>query len=168
MKARLPAPVSRLVDRLLDRLAASMARRAAPMMGLELLEHHTVFGHGDRLHLAPTAVVNNAIFNTVSGEIHIGEWVMIAHNVHLVTGVHDITKLGAQRQATAPFHDRDIVVEEGAWLATSVTVLGPCRIGRHAVVAAGSLVRADVPAFTVVAGVPARQVGLVPHPEAEA
>jgi len=167
MKARLPAPVTRLADRLLDRLAASMARRAAPMMGLELLKHHTVFGHGDRLHLAPTAVVNNAIFNTVSGEIHIGEWVMIAHNVHLVTGMHDITKLGAERQVTAPFHDRDIVVEEGAWLATSVTVLGPCRIGRHSVVAAGSLVRADVPPFAVVAGVPARQVGLVPHPEAE-
>lgn len=168
MKARLPAPVTRLADRLLDRLAASMARRAAPMIGVELLKHHTVFGHEDRLHLASTAAVNNAIFNTVSGEIHIGEWVMIAHNVYLATGEHDITKLNHERHVTAPYHDWDIVVEEGAWLATSVTVLGPCRIGRHAVVAAGSLVRADVPPYTVVAGVPARQVGLVPRPEDDA
>ncbi len=164
LKARLPAPVTRLTDRLLDRVAASLARRAAPMLSVELLKHHTVFGHEDRLHLAPTAVVNNATFNTVSGEIHIGEWVMIAHGVHLVTGVHDITKLGPERQVAAPFHDRDIVVEEGAWLATNVTVLGPCRIGKHSVVAAGSLVRADVPPYAVVAGVPARQVAVVPTP----
>jgi len=167
-QARLPPPVLRFIDRLLDRLAVSMARRSAGIMGAELLKHHIVFGHEDRLHLAPTAVVNNATFNTVSGEIHVGDWVMIAHGVHLVTGVHDITKLGAQRQVTAPFNDRDIVVEEGAWLATNVTVLGPCRIGKHSVVAAGSLVRADVPPYTVVAGVPARQVALVPRPEIDA
>jgi acetyltransferase-like isoleucine patch superfamily enzyme len=163
--ARASAAVAAAKDKVLDRLAASVARRAAPMLGAELLKHHTVFGHAKRLHLAPTAVVNNAIFNTVSGEIVIGEWVMIAHNCYLATGEHDITKFNEERHITAPYYDWDIVVEEGAWLATGVVVLGPCRIGRHAVVAAGSLVRSDVPAYAVFAGVPARQVASVPHPE---
>ncbi len=168
LKSHLPGLVLCLIDRFLDRLAVSMARRSAGIMGAELLKHHTVFGHADRLHLAPTAVVNNAIFNTVSGEITVGEWAFFAHGVYLATGEHDMTKFGAERQVTAPYYDWDIVVEEGAWLATNVTVLGPCRIGKHSVVAAGSLVRADVPPYTVVAGVPARQVGLVPHPGTEA
>jgi acetyltransferase-like isoleucine patch superfamily enzyme len=40
-------------------------------------------------------------------------------------------------------------------------VLGPCRIGDHAVVAAGALVKDDVPPYAIVAGVPARVVGSV-------
>lgn len=166
-RARLGRPLVHLKDRALDRLAASMARRSAGIMAQELLKQHTVFGPPDRLQLAPTAVVNNVIFNTVSGAIVIGEWVMIAHGVYLATGEHDITKFNQERHVTAPYYDWDIVVEEGAWLATNVTVLGPCRIGKHAVVAAGSLVRSDVPAYAVVAGVPARQVATVPHPEPE-
>jgi acetyltransferase-like isoleucine patch superfamily enzyme len=152
-------------DRLLDRLAASLAHRSARITAHELLNQATVFGHADRLSVDPTAVVNNAVFNTVSGDITIGAWVMLAHGVYLATGEHDMTKFNLERHLTAPYHGWDITIEEGAWLATNVTVLGPCRVGRHAVVGAGSLVRTDVPAYTVFAGVPARQVGAVPHPE---
>lgn len=163
--SRLPAAVTHLKDKVLDRLAASLVRRSAGLMAEELLKQHVVFGRADRLHLAPTAVVNNAIFNTAFGDITIGDWVMIAHGVYLAGGGHDITKLGAERHVTPVSYDADIVVEEGAWLATNVTVLGPCRIGRHSVAAAGALVRTDVPPYTVFAGVPARQVAVVPHPD---
>lgn len=163
---RLPAAANRVKDRFLDRLAYSLAKRSANLTAHELLNRPTVFGPPERLVVAPTAVTNNAVVNTISGNVSIGEWVMLAHGVHLVTGQHDITKFNGERQLAAPFHGRDITVEEGAWLATNVTVLGPCRIGRHAVVAAGSLLRRDVPAFAVFAGVPARQVAVVPHVEA--
>jgi acetyltransferase-like isoleucine patch superfamily enzyme len=39
-----------------------------------------------------------------------------------------------------------------------VLVFGPVTIGEHAVVAGGSLVRADVDPYTVVAGRPAKVV----------
>jgi acetyltransferase-like isoleucine patch superfamily enzyme len=113
------------------------------------------------LAIAATAVVNNALFNVSSGTIVVGEWAMLAHNTSLLTGTHDMSKFGEERQLSIPESGRDIVVEEGAWLASNVTVLGPCRIGRHAVVAAGSVVRDDVEPFAVVAGVPAKRVGWV-------
>ncbi len=160
---RLPAVVDRAKEKLLNRLASSLAHRSVEITAHELLNHHIVFGHPERLSLAATAVVNNAVFNTVSGDITIGEWVMLAHGVYLATGEHDITKLNGERHVTAPYHGWDITIEEGAWLATNVTVLGPCRIGRHAVIAAGSLLRSDVPPYTVFAGVPARQVAAVPQ-----
>ena len=80
------------------------------------------------------------------------------HGVSLLTGTHDPTVIGPERKHAIPREGRDIVVGEGAWIASNATVLGPCRIGAHAVVAAGSLVKDDVPEYTVVAGVPARPI----------
>jgi acetyltransferase-like isoleucine patch superfamily enzyme len=47
-------------------------------------------------------------------------------------------------------------------VASGAIVLGPCRVGESAVVAAGAVVTGDVPALAIVAGVPARVVGEVP------
>ncbi|MGH7894006.1 MAG: acyltransferase [Candidatus Binatia bacterium] len=51
-----------------------------------------------------------------------------------------------------------IVVEDDVWIGTGAVVTDGVRIGRGAVVAAGAVVTADVPAHTLVAGVPARVV----------
>jgi acetyltransferase-like isoleucine patch superfamily enzyme len=51
-----------------------------------------------------------------------------------------------------------VVVESGAFVGAGVTVLPGVRIGSRSFVAAGSVVTADVPARTLVAGVPARTI----------
>jgi len=51
-----------------------------------------------------------------------------------------------------------IIIEDHAWLGTNVIVLSGVRIGRGAVIAAGSVVTRDVPDNAVAAGVPARVV----------
>lgn len=51
-----------------------------------------------------------------------------------------------------------IVIEDDVWLGASAVVTDGVHIGRGAVVAAGAVVTGDVPAHTVVAGVPARVV----------
>jgi acetyltransferase-like isoleucine patch superfamily enzyme len=48
-----------------------------------------------------------------------------------------------------------IVVEDGAWLAANVLVLGGVTIGRGAIVTAGSVVFRDVKPHTMVGGNPA-------------
>jgi maltose O-acetyltransferase len=49
-----------------------------------------------------------------------------------------------------------ITVEDHVWIASRSTVLDGVTVGRGAVVAAGSLVRGDVPPMTIVAGIPAK------------
>ena len=122
------------------------------------LYRYRVHGNLERLHIDPTAIVNNALFNVSGGEITIGEYAFFGHEVAVLTGTHDITKFGRERQTTFPRSGRDVVIEEGVWVASHALVLGPVRIGKHAVVAAGSLVLDDVPPYAVVAGRPAKVI----------
>jgi acetyltransferase-like isoleucine patch superfamily enzyme len=54
-----------------------------------------------------------------------------------------------------------VVVEAGASLGARSVCVAPVRIGRWALVAAGAVVTREVPAFALVAGVPARRIGWV-------
>lgn len=55
-----------------------------------------------------------------------------------------------------------IVIEDHVWIGCNVTVLKGVTIGEGAVIAAGSVVHRDVPARTLVAGVPAKVIKSVP------
>lgn len=126
------------------------------------LEEYRVWGPRERVHLSSTALMNDALFNTSSGHVRVADHVMCGHGVSLLTGTHDIALFGEDRQRSWPLEGRDIVLEAGVWIGSNATLLGPCRIGRHAVVAAGSVVTGDVAPFTIVAGVPARVVRTIP------
>jgi acetyltransferase-like isoleucine patch superfamily enzyme len=53
---------------------------------------------------------------------------------------------------------KDVVIEDDCWIAANAVILAGVTIGKGSVVAAGSVVNEDVPAFSVVAGVPARVI----------
>ena len=128
------------------------------------LYRYRVHGKLDQLHIDPTAIVNNALFNVSGGQITIGEYAFFGHDVAVLTGTHDVTKFGLERQRAFTRSGRDVVIEEGVWLASHTLVLGPVRIGRHAVVGAGSLVLEDVPPYAVAAGRPAKVLKKVDPP----
>jgi acetyltransferase-like isoleucine patch superfamily enzyme len=54
-----------------------------------------------------------------------------------------------------------VTIGEGASIGARAVCIAPVCIGEWATVAAGAVVTKDVPAFAVVAGVPARQMGWV-------
>ena len=142
----------------LQRLMAEERNRFTHGEGDDPLYRYRVHGRLERLHIDPTAIVNNALFNVSGGEISIGEYAFFGHEVAVLTGTHDITKFGRERQTTFPRSGRDVVIEEGVWVASHAIVLGPVHIGKHAVVAAGSLVLEDIAPYTVVAGRPAKMI----------
>ncbi len=55
-----------------------------------------------------------------------------------------------------------VAIEDDVWIGAHVVVLPGVRIGRNAVVGAGSVVKQDVPANGLVAGNPARLVRMLP------
>lgn len=54
---------------------------------------------------------------------------------------------------------RETRVKKGATLGANSTIVCGATIGRYAIIAAGAVVKDDVPDYAIVAGVPARQVG---------
>jgi acetyltransferase-like isoleucine patch superfamily enzyme len=108
---------------------------------------------GDRFNLVPpfysdyglNITVGQAVFIgyecafTGHAAIDIADGVMIAHKVNLITA-------------------EPIAIDTNVWIGAAATILPGVRIGADSVVAAGAVVTHDVPAATVVAGVPARVV----------
>lgn len=129
----------------------------------ENIAHHLmrvprVFGSRDRLRIGQSVVLNDALINTSSGEVTLQDYAFCGHGVCLLTGTHDYYRINLERQMAVPEAGRDILIGKGAWLGSNVTVVGPCSIGEHAVIAAGSLVVDDVPPHSVYGGIPARLI----------
>jgi acetyltransferase-like isoleucine patch superfamily enzyme len=164
-----------LVDRLVRRVCSgpieALVREAVAAQAARArdaddpLRRPLLYGDPARLHVHPTAVVNNALFNLSSGDITVGRYAFFGHNVAVLTGTHDVTTFGAERQVAVPKTGRDVVIGDGAWLSSFVIVVGPCSIGEHAVVGVGSLVLHDVAPYTIVAGSPAEPRGTIPRPD---
>jgi acetyltransferase-like isoleucine patch superfamily enzyme len=96
-------------------------------------------------------------YNVLRGQggITIGDRVYTAPGVQLLAVNHqfdDLTRPMVEQGITA----QGIVVEDDVWIGANVVVTDGVRIGKGAVVAAGAVVTQDVPAHTVVGGVPAK------------
>jgi acetyltransferase-like isoleucine patch superfamily enzyme len=153
--------LDRVVDRLLGRRVEAIVQRELDQRRDDDLYRYRVHGDRSRLKIDPTAIVNNALFNVSSGDITVGPYAFFGHDVSVLTGTHDVDKFDRERQTAIPRTGRDVVIHQGAWLASGVLVLGPCEIGAHAVVGAGSLVIGDVPPYAIVVGRPAKLVRML-------
>ena len=87
------------------------------------------------------------------GGIFIDDGALIGHGVVLATLNHDLDPAKRQQLYPAPIH-----IGENVWIGANATILQGVTIGDGAVVAAGAVVHRDVPANTVVGGVPAKVI----------
>jgi acetyltransferase-like isoleucine patch superfamily enzyme len=93
--------------------------------------------------------------------ITIGNEVLFGWGVKILTGSHHYTSFGVERHTNV--NHKPVVIEEGAWLGSYSIILPGSHIGKHAVVAAGSVVHGDVEPYTVVGGNPAKFIKEIPH-----
>lgn len=79
-------------------------------------------------------------------------------------GVTILTHQDVGNRVLKKYYERKtapVILGEGSWIGANATILCGVKIGKCAVVAAGSVVTKDVPDFTVVGGVPARFIKLL-------
>jgi acetyltransferase-like isoleucine patch superfamily enzyme len=93
--------------------------------------------------------------NVIIGPVTIGNDVILAQNI-VASGLNH-----EYRDITMPIHQQNvttapITISDNCWVGANAVITAGVTIGRHCVVAAGSVVTKDVPAYTVVAGNPAR------------
>ena len=97
------------------------------------------------------------------GGVTLGDGCQIGHNVVFATLNHEL--LPERRNVT---HPAPIVLGKKVWVGSNATILQGVTIGDNAVIAAGAVVTKDVPANTIVGGVPARVIkrideSITPH-----
>jgi acetyltransferase-like isoleucine patch superfamily enzyme len=96
--------------------------------------------------------------------VHIEDNVFVGHNVTFINDKYPrATNEDGSPQTDGDWRCIETYVEEGASIGSSVTVLCGVRIGKHAIVGAGSVVTKDVPEKSVVAGNPARIIQSKQH-----
>ena len=54
--------------------------------------------------------------------------------------------------------DAHIIIDEGSWIGTKVTVLGKVHIGKHCVIGSNSVVTKDIPDYSIAVGIPAKVI----------
>ncbi len=86
-----------------------------------------------------------------NGGVTVGARTMIASHVAIVSATHDPDAREMWRSLLmAP-----VRIANDVWIGTHAAILPGVSIGEHSVVAAGAVVRKDVPPYSIVAGVPA-------------
>ena len=125
---------------------ASIGKRCFVRGSLQMQE-------GFGIVLGDDVFINSGCCFDLSAPVVIGSRAQLAYQVTLVTGGHAIGthESRAGKHCPAPIH-----IGEGVWIGARATVLPGVTIGAGAVIAAGALVTRDVPADTLVGGVPAR------------
>ncbi len=106
---------------------------------------------GKNITIGKNVFINSGCHFQDQGGITIGDDSLIGHNVVLATINHDLEPEKNRKNHYAP-----ITIGKHVWIGSNATVLAGVTIGDWAVVAAGAVVTKDVPAYTVVGGVPAK------------
>jgi maltose O-acetyltransferase len=83
------------------------------------------------------------IFGGADSVVSIGSRVDIAPRVMLLAGTHEI---GDPDRRAGKGCGTTITVENGVWIGAGATIVGPAHLGTGCIIAAGEVVRGDVPA----------------------
>ncbi|WP_323380108.1 acyltransferase [Streptomyces alkaliphilus] len=114
-------------------------------------------GEGSRIVLGDGVVLGRGTHIVADAPVTMGDDVHVGPHCYLTSTNHSYDDphrpVGLQWPRSAP-----VTIGEGSWLGTAAVILPGARLGHNVVVAAGSVVRGEIPDHAVVAGAPARIV----------
>lgn len=148
-----------LCNRLISKIPSHRLRLTfyRMMMGFRIGSNSYIFMDAwfdtpGKFKIGDNSVVNQKCRLDNRGGLTIGNKVSVSSEVCILTADHD--------PASPEFAGRlaPVVLEDYTFVGTRAIIMPGVTIHRGAVVAAGAVVTKDVPAFTVVAGIPARPI----------
>lgn len=94
----------------------------------------------------------------ISDYVHIGRYVMMGPECLIYTRNHEYRDYKTPMCFQGFQNYKPVVIEDDVWIGGRVTILPGVKIGKGAIIGAGSVVTKDVAKYNVVAGNPARTV----------
>jgi acetyltransferase-like isoleucine patch superfamily enzyme len=108
------------------------------------------------IHIGESTTVGHHTFIFASEGVDIGANCLIAPFVYIVDSDHQIRKskrINEQGNLTAP-----IKIDDDVWIGTGAKILKGVTINKGAIIAAGAVVKDDVLPYSIVGGIPAKEI----------
>jgi len=112
---------------------------------------------GQNVVVASTAVIGNGV--KIQNNVSLYDGVVLEDHVFCGPSMVFTNVNNPRSEIVRKSEYRPTLVKRGATLGANCTIVCGHTIGEYAFVAAGAVVTRDVPAYAMVAGVPARQIG---------
>ncbi len=115
--------------------------------------------YGGTIKIGDSCFINSFTILYGHGDLSIGNGCLIGPQVTIVP-------------ANYGFKDRDIpfrlqtttmkgiTIEDNVWIGAGVTILDGCTVGIGAIIAAGAVITKNVSPYSIVGGIPAKQIGI--------
>jgi maltose O-acetyltransferase len=98
---------------------------------------------------------NVNITTNEKSKISIGNYVMIAHNVMIIGGNHNIERTDIPMMFQGEGKQGNIIIEDDVWIGAGAIILTGVTIGEGSVIGAGSIVTKSIPPYSIAVGNPA-------------
>ncbi|WP_121061638.1 acyltransferase [Chachezhania antarctica] len=153
------AKVSALAD-IEDSTRGTLIKVGAGSMIDSFVKVKPAGGSGDLILGERVYVNSGCVFYTGNG-ITIGNNVLIAANCTFAPVNHEFADPDRPilEQGFRPSKG-GIVVEDDVWIGAGVVLLDGAKVGRGSVIAAMSLIKGEIPPFSIVSGVPGKKIGV--------
>lgn len=105
----------------------------------------------------------HCLFWTTRAKIIIEDYVLMGPKITIITGDHRTDIVGkhiieVSDNEKLSIHDSDVVIKQGAWISSNVTILKGVTIGEGSIIAAGAVVTHDVEPYAIYGGIPAIKI----------
>lgn len=87
------------------------------------------------------------------GVVKIGNRVMIATHTIITSLTHNYN---LENMRYAPSIAKEVIIDDDVWIGLGAIIMPGVKIGKGAVIGAGSVVTKDIPAYAIVYGIPAK------------
>lgn len=129
---------------------AKIGRRVVYYPGIWIFTGRN-FSVGDDVDFAKGVLV------TTDGGVTIGNRVLIGYATQILSSNHRVPPL-PEKIFGAGHAKNPVTIADDVWIGANCIILPGVTIGEGSIVAAGSVVTRDVPAFTYVGGIPAKVI----------
>jgi len=138
-------------------------KRAFVSLGFLNIDFSYVNGDLNRIKIGSGCSTTNTIFNTVCGNITIGDDTIFGNNCMVITGRHRFYKgrrakliPNSEHYRETPESGYDIEIGNGCFIGSGAIILAPVKIGDDVIIGAGSVITKDIPSGCFVAGIPGK------------
>jgi len=132
-----------------------------PFNGFQLGDYSTIENFCTINNGVGNVIIGNhtliGMSNVIIGPVTIGNDVILAQNI-VMSGLNHEYKDVLLPISKQPVTTALIVIEDECWIGANVVITAGVTIGKHSVVAAGSVVTKNIPPFSVAAGNPAKVI----------